>query len=79
MVAITNTTLVSVVTQSRILYGMARVDVVPKVFAKVHPTRRSPYVALLFSAAVVAVLLVLGDVLEPPRRRASTWSAGWPP
>ncbi|MFC3687830.1 APC family permease [Aquipuribacter hungaricus] len=63
MVAITNTTLVSVVTQSRILYGMARVDVVPAVFAKVHPTRRSPYVALLFSAVVVGVLLVLGDLV----------------
>lgn len=63
MVAITNTTLVSVVTQSRILYGMARVDVVPAVFAKVHPTRRSPYVALLFSAVVVAVLLIIGELL----------------
>ena len=64
MVAITNTTLVSVVTQSRILYGMARVDVVPAVFAKIHPTRRSPYVALIFSAGVVAALLVLGEVLS---------------
>ena len=38
MVAITNTTLVAVVTQSRILYGMAREDVVPGVFAKIHPS-----------------------------------------
>jgi len=64
MVAITNTTLVSVVTQSRILYGMARVDAVPAVFAKIHPTRRSPYVALFFSAGVVAALLVLGELLS---------------
>ena len=64
MVAITNTTLVSVVTQSRILYGMSREDVVPAVFSKVHPTRRSPYVALVFSAVVVAALLVIGDVLS---------------
>lgn len=60
MVAITNTTLVSVVTQSRILYGMAREDVVPGVFAKVHASRRSPWVALLFSAAVVIGLLTSG-------------------
>lgn len=66
IVAITNTTLVSVVTQSRILYGMARVDVVPAVFARIHPTRHSPYVALLFSAGVVASLLVLGEVLSRP-------------
>ena len=49
MIAITNTTLVHVVTQSRILYGMAREDVVPGVFAKMHPSRRSPWVALIFS------------------------------
>ena len=46
MIAISNTTLVTVVAQARILYGMAREDIVPSVFAKVHPTRRSPYVAL---------------------------------
>ncbi len=63
MVAITNTTLVAVVTQSRILYGMAREGVVPAVFSRIHPTRRSPYVALVFSAAVVSGLLVVGDLL----------------
>jgi amino acid transporter len=63
MVAITNTTLVSVVTQSRILYGMAREDVVPGVFAKVHAGRRSPWVGLVFSFLVVAALLIVGDIL----------------
>jgi APA family basic amino acid/polyamine antiporter len=63
-VAISNTTLVTVVAQSRILYGMAREDVVPVVFAKVHPTRRSPYVALLFGAAIVGVLLVIGAGIQ---------------
>ncbi|WP_432476838.1 APC family permease [Nocardioides sp. GXQ0305] len=60
MVAIFNTTLVAVVTQPRILYGMANEDVVPAVFAKIHPNRRSPWVGLLFSALVVAALLVVG-------------------
>ncbi|MBB3675175.1 APC family permease [Modestobacter versicolor] len=64
MVAISNTALVTVVAQSRILYGMAREDVVPGVFATVHPTRRSPYVALLFGAAVVGSLLVIGAVFQ---------------
>jgi amino acid transporter len=64
MVAISNTALVTVVAQSRILYGMAREDVVPAVFEKVHPTRSSPYVALLFGAAVVGALLVIGAVLQ---------------
>ncbi len=64
MVAITNTTLVAVVTQSRILYGMAREDVVPGVFAKVHAARRSPWVALIFAAVVVIGLLVIGALLN---------------
>jgi amino acid transporter len=63
-IAISNTTLVTVVAQSRILYGMAREDVVPAVFAKIHPTRRSPYVALLFGAAVVGALLVIGAAIR---------------
>ena len=64
MIAISNTTLVTVVAQSRILYGMAREDVVPSIFAKIHPTRRSPYVALLFGAAIVGALLVIGAAIR---------------
>ena len=64
MIAIGNTTLVSVVTQSRILYGMAREDVVPGVFSRVHAHRRSPWVALLFAGLVVCSLLVAGAVLS---------------
>jgi APA family basic amino acid/polyamine antiporter len=64
MVAISNTTLVTVVAQSRILYGMARQDVVPSIFAKIHPTRRSPYVALLFGSAVVGALLLIGAAIR---------------
>lgn len=63
MIAITNTTLVAVVTQPRILYGMANEDVVPDVFATIHATRRSPWVGLLFSATVVGGLLVVGTLL----------------
>ena len=63
MVAITNTTLVAIVTQPRILYGMANEDVVPSVFGRLHPRRRSPWVGLVFSAVVIAVLLVVGTLL----------------
>ncbi|MDF1602354.1 APC family permease [Nocardioides sp. YIM 152315] len=63
MIAITNTTLVAVVTQPRILYGMANEDVVPAVFKRLHSGRRSPWVGLIFSAVVVATLLVVGTAL----------------
>jgi amino acid transporter len=64
MVAITNTTLVAVVTQSRILYGMANEDVVPDAFSKVHAGRRSPWFSLCFAALVVCGLLVTGWLLN---------------
>ncbi len=60
MIAITNTTLVAIVTQPRILYGMANEDIVPGVFSKIHASRRSPWVGLIFSGAVVSALLVIG-------------------
>ncbi|HSF37988.1 MAG TPA: APC family permease [Nocardioides sp.] len=63
LIAITNTTLVTIVTQPRVLYGMAREDVVPGVFAKIHPTRRSPWVGLIFSGVVVGSLLVIGTLV----------------
>ena len=64
MIAITNTTLVAVVTQPRILYGMANEDVVPGVFTKIHSSRRSPWVGLIFGGIVVAGLLVIGSQIE---------------
>lgn len=64
MVAITNTTLVAIVTQSRILYGMANEDVVPDAFGKLHTARRSPWFALVFAAIVVCGLLVTGWALS---------------
>lgn len=63
MVAIFNTTLVAVVTQPRILYGMAREDIVPDAFGRLHSSRRSPWIGLLFSAVVVIALLVIGTLV----------------
>lgn len=63
MVAIFNTTLVAVVTQPRILYGMAQEDIVPDAFGRLHQGRRSPWVGLLFSASVVIGLLVVGTLV----------------
>lgn len=60
----TNTALVALVTESRILYGMAREGVVPRGFARVHHSLRSPWVALIFSAVVVVALLVTPAPIE---------------
>ena len=79
LIAITNTTLVTIVTQPRILYGMAREDVVPGVFAKIHPVRRSPWVGLIFCGARGRRRCSSSARSSPRPAAASTWSTGSPP
>ncbi len=43
LIAVANTCLVALITQSRILYGMAREDVVPGVFARVRRSTQTPW------------------------------------
>ncbi len=57
-VAITNTCLVQLITMSRIMYGMGREDVVPRVFSKTHHRRRTPWVAIIATTAVVLVIML---------------------
>lgn len=57
-VAIANTCLVALITSPRIMYGMAKEGVVPGVFARTHPRRRTPWVAILFTTVVALLLIV---------------------
>ena len=58
-IAITNTCLVALITNSRIMYGMARENVVPRIFARTHQSRRTPWVAIVFTT-IVALILIVG-------------------
>ena len=58
-VAITNTCLVALITNSRIMYGMAREGVVPRIFARTHQSRRTPWVAIVFTT-IIALILIVG-------------------
>ncbi|MDA0165141.1 APC family permease [Solirubrobacter ginsenosidimutans] len=60
--ALVNGCLLNLVMASRLLYGMANEGVVPRVLGRVHEGRRTPWVAILFSTAVAAVLVTLGDL-----------------
>ncbi|MGH3331531.1 MAG: APC family permease, partial [Nocardioidaceae bacterium] len=62
LVAVTNTALVALVAQSRIMYGMAKEGVVPRIFARTHARRQTPWVAIVFTTAVVIGLLLTADV-----------------
>ena len=58
-IAVTNTCLVALITNSRIMYGMAREGVVPRVFARTHQSRRTPWVAIVFTT-IIALILIVG-------------------
>ena len=58
-VAITNTCLVSLITNSRIMYGMAKEGIVPRIFARTHQSRRTPLVAIIFTT-IIALIMIVG-------------------
>ena len=60
--ALVNGALINLVMASRLLYGMAREGVVPRIFGRVHETRRTPWVGIAFTSALAAILVTLGDL-----------------
>ncbi|OFS16053.1 amino acid permease [Kytococcus sp. HMSC28H12] len=55
MFAVANTAVINMLMASRLLYGMAKQDVLPRPLALVHSGRRSPWVAI-----IVTTLLAVG-------------------
>ena len=54
-----NTVLILLMSAARLLFGMAEGGSLPPSLATVHKTRKSPYVATMFVAAI-AVLMIVG-------------------
>jgi len=54
--AVTNTALVNFVMGSRLLYGMARQQLVPAALGRVHPGRSTPHVSILLILVVTGIL-----------------------
>ena len=57
MFAVSNTALINMLMASRLIYGMARQRVLPPVLGSVHPTRRTPWVAIVFTTAIAFGLI----------------------
>ena len=55
--AVANTALINMLMASRLLYGMAKQDVLPRPLAAVLPGRQSPWVGILFSTALALGLI----------------------
>ena len=63
MFAVANSALINMLMASRLVYGMSREHVLPQVLGKVHPTRRSPYVAIAFTTLLAfALITFVGEV-----------------
>ena len=55
--AVANTALINMLMASRLLYGLANQDVLPRSLGKVSPNTRAPYVGILFSTVLALGLI----------------------
>jgi amino acid transporter len=62
LMAVSNSALINMIMASRIVYGMADQGIVSRVFARVLPERRTPFVAIIFTTLIAAVLITTGDL-----------------
>src|SRR6476646_8661987 len=57
MFAVSNTALINMLMASRLIYGMARQHVLPPVLGVVHASRRTPWVAIVFTTLIAFGLI----------------------
>jgi amino acid transporter len=62
LLAIGNTGLLNLIMASRLTYGMAREGLFPSMLARVHPRRRTPWVAIVATLLATIALVVSGGV-----------------
>ncbi|MGD9959656.1 APC family permease [Nocardioides sp.] len=57
--AVANTALINMLMASRLIYGMAQQDVLPRSLGRVLPGRRSPWAAILFTTVLALALIIV--------------------
>jgi basic amino acid/polyamine antiporter, APA family len=60
--ALANGALINMIMASRLIYGMAQQGIVPQPMGRVHGARRTPWVAIIFVAALALALCAVGDL-----------------
>ncbi|GAA3847522.1 APC family permease [Saccharothrix violaceirubra] len=60
--AVVNSALINMLMASRLVYGMANERIIPKAFGVVHPLRRTPWVAIVFTSGVAIALVTTADI-----------------
>jgi len=63
MFAVANSALINMLMASRLVYGMSRERVLPSPLGRVHPSRRTPYIAIIFTTLLAFGLIAfVGEV-----------------
>jgi amino acid transporter len=62
MFAVANSALINMLMASRLLYGMAHENVLPKALGKVHAGRRTPWVAIIYTTLLAFGLIYFADL-----------------
>jgi amino acid transporter len=62
--ALANGALINLIMASRLVYGMSRENILPRAFGRVNKHRQTPYVAILFTAAIAAALVITGNLSD---------------
>ncbi|KQT48682.1 amino acid permease [Aureimonas sp. Leaf454] len=63
MFAVANSALINMLMASRLVYGMSREQVLPSLLGRVHRSRRTPHVAILFTTLLaVGLITFVGEV-----------------
>jgi amino acid transporter len=62
LLAVGNTGLLNLIMASRLTYGMSREGLFPAVLQRVHPLRRTPWVAIVVTFLTTVLLVVSGGV-----------------
>jgi len=60
--ATTNTVLLMLLASSRIVFGMAQSSSLPKMLARVHSRRKTPWVAIILAGVLSMAFVLLGDI-----------------
>lgn len=60
--ALTNTALINMLMASRLVYGMSREGIVPRLLGRVHAGRRTPWVAIIFTTVLAFGLVSTSKV-----------------
>jgi len=60
--AVANGALINMIMASRILYGMSRERILPKIFGRTAEARQTPWFAIIFTTVLAMIAIATGDV-----------------